>query len=235
MGFLTNLANEGLYCALVDAHYDRVVAAICKRNGLGSLDVVNNLDSITDEEYEGDDLAEESGKATQSTGSTSELRGFSLLLKCAEDAKREREKRINSQLLSKGISVMFGKQDIVRNIAAAVNHFGYETEDDILRIRTQIAANLYLAGLADADKIFEALNKDSVIYAAVNEYVRMYSEAPMDEKLIPIDIANDIDDTVREKLKKLTDWELEYLTRHADSSIPSDKIEDTHKDIMNCY
>lgn len=212
MGFLTNLANEGLYCALVDAHYDRVAADICKRNGLGSLDVTNNLDSITDEEYERDDTEEKPNDVTKPTVVTSELKGFSLLLKCAEDVKRGNEEKINSQISCRAVNIKFSKQDIIKNIAAAVNYFGFENDDDLLLIRTQIAANLYLAGLADADTIFETLNKDSVIYAAVNEHVRMYSGIPMDEKLIPIDIAQNIDEAILEKLKMLADWELEYLT-----------------------
>ena len=235
MGFLSNLANEGLYCALVDAHYDKVAANICKGNGLGSLDVTIDLDSMTDEEYERDDTEEKLNDVTKPTGIIPEFKGVSLLSKCAQDVKREREEKSNPQLSFNGVDVKFGKQDIIRNIAAAVNHFGFETEDDILRIRTRIAANLYLAGFADADTIFEALNKDSVVYATVNEHVRMYRGTPMDEKLIPIDIGKGIDDTVREKLKMLTDWELEYLTEHADASVLSDKIGDACKDITNCY
>lgn len=98
MGFLTNLANEGLYCALVDAHYDRVAADICKRNGLGSLNVINDLDSITDEEYESDGTEEQLDDTLTFDGCASsdepKLFGLDLLMKCAEDAKRERKEEI---------------------------------------------------------------------------------------------------------------------------------------------
>lgn len=98
MGFLTNLASEGLYGALVDAHYDRVAADICKRNGLGSLNVINNLDSITDEEYESDDTKEELDDALTFIGYDSsdepKLSGLDLLMKCAEDAKCESKEEI---------------------------------------------------------------------------------------------------------------------------------------------
>lgn len=98
MGFLSNLANEGLYCALVDAHYDRVAADICKRNGLGSLNVINDLDSITDEEYESEDTEEQLDDALTYSGYVSsdepKLSGLDLLMKCAEDAKYESKEEI---------------------------------------------------------------------------------------------------------------------------------------------
>lgn len=98
MGFLTNLANEGLYCALVDAHYDRVAADICKRNGLGTLNVINDLDSITDEEYESDDTEEQLDDALTfdvcASSDEPKLSGLDLLMKCAEDAKRESKEEI---------------------------------------------------------------------------------------------------------------------------------------------
>ena len=134
------------------------------------------------------------------------------------------------------IESMFDSLDMKRNIAAAVNHFGIGNDGDIDIIRTQIAAVFYIAGLADTDAVFEALNKDSTEYAAVNERVRMYTGEPMDERLIKMDIDKDIDDAVLEKLKLLTDWELEYLTErmgyvHEDDL--SGTITEAHMKIMN--
>ena len=98
MGFLTNLASKGLYGALVDAHYDRVAADICRRNGLGSLNVINDLDSMTDEEYESDDTEEQPDDALTFDGCASsdesKLSGLDLLMKCAEDARRESKEEI---------------------------------------------------------------------------------------------------------------------------------------------
>lgn len=131
---------------------------------------------------------------------------------------------------------MFDALDVKKNIAAAVNHFGIGNEEDINIIRTQTAAILYIAGLADADTVFEALNKDSTAYAAVNERVRMYTGEPMDERLIRMDIDKDTDDAVLEKLGPLTDWELEYLTERinpAGKDNLSGSIIDAHMNIMN--
>lgn len=130
----------------------------------------------------------------------------------------------------------FDALDMKRNIAAAVNHFGIGNVGDIGIIRTQIAAILYIAGLADTDTIFEALNKDSTAYAAVNEHVRMYIGEPMDERLIKMDIDKDTDGAVLRKMRLLTDWELEYLTGHmdcTDGAAMSGKIMETHINIMN--
>lgn len=126
--------------------------------------------------------------------------------------------------------------DVKKNIAAAVNHFGIGNEEDINIIRTQTAAILYISGLAEADTIFEALNKDSTAYAAVNERVRMYTGEPMDERLIRMDIDKDTDGAVLEKLGPLTDWELEYLTERinpAGKDNLSGSIIDAHMNIMN--
>lgn len=130
----------------------------------------------------------------------------------------------------------FDALDVKRNIAAAVNHFGIGNDGDIDIIRTQIAAILYTTGLADTDMIFEALNKDSAAYAIVNEYVRMYTGEPMDEKLIKMDIDKDIDGAVLEKLKLIIDWELEYLTDRmspANEDDLSGNIMEIHANIMN--
>lgn len=131
----------------------------------------------------------------------------------------------------------FDALDVKRNIAAAVNHFGIGNDRDIDIIRTQIAAILYISGLADTDTIFEALNKDSTAYAIVNECVRLYNGEPMDERLIRMDIDKDTGDAVFEKLKLLTDWELEYLTECIgpanEDGLPS-SIKEAHINIMNC-
>lgn len=131
----------------------------------------------------------------------------------------------------------FDALDVKKNIAAAVNHFGIGNDSDIDIIRTQITAILYTAGLADTDTIFEALNKDSTAYAIVNERVRMYTGESMDERLIKMEIDKDTDDAVLEKLKLLTDWELEYLTERmssADKDDFSSSIKEAHINIMNC-
>ena len=131
----------------------------------------------------------------------------------------------------------FDALDVKRNIAAAVNHFGIRNDGDIDIIRTQITAVLYISGLADTDALFEALNKDSTAYAIVNERVRMYSGEPMDERLIKMDIDKDTGDAVLEKLKLLTDWELEYLTEHINPAGENDlpgSIIDAHMNIMSC-
>lgn len=135
------------------------------------------------------------------------------------------------------IESMFDSLDMKRNIAAAVNHFGIGNNGDIDVIRTQIAAILYIAGLADADKVFNALNKDSTAYATVNERVRMYTGEAMDERLIKMDIDKDTGDAVLEKLELLTDWELEYLTERINAAGEDDQtssIIDAHINIMNC-
>ena len=127
--------------------------------------------------------------------------------------------------------------DVKKNIAAAVNYFNNGNDGDIDTIRNQIAAILYISGLAEADTIFEALNKDSTAYAAVNEHVRMYTGGPMDERLIKMDIDKDTGDAVLEKLKLLTDWELEYLTERmgsADKDDFSSSIKEAHINIMKC-
>lgn len=133
--------------------------------------------------------------------------------------------------------MQFNRRDIVMNIAAAVNHFGIGNNGDIDVIRTQIAAILYIAGLADADKVFNALNKDSTAYATVNERVRMYTGEAMDERLIEMDIDKDTGDAVLEKLRLFTDWELEYLTERicpADEDGLPGSIKEAHINIMNC-
>lgn len=130
----------------------------------------------------------------------------------------------------------FDALDVKKNIAAAANHFGIGNVGDIDTLRTQIVAFLYTAGLADADTIFEALNRDSTAYAAVNERVRMYTGEPMDERFIKMDIDQDTGDAVLEKLKLLTDWELEYLTERmssADKDDFSSSIKEAHINIMN--
>ena len=130
----------------------------------------------------------------------------------------------------------FDALDVKRNIAAAVNHFGIGSNGDIGVIRNQIAATLYIAGLVDTDAVFEALNKDSTAYAAVNERVRMYTGEPMDERLIRMGIDKDTDGTALEMLELLTDWELEYLTERispADVDGLPGSIREAHMDIMN--
>lgn len=131
----------------------------------------------------------------------------------------------------------FDALDVKKNIAAAVNHFGIENDGDIDTICTQIVSTLYIAGLADTDTVFEVLNKDSTAYAAVNERVKMYTGEPMDERLIEMDIDQDTGDAVLEKLKLLTDWELEYLTERINAAGEDDQtssIIDAHINIMNC-
>lgn len=130
----------------------------------------------------------------------------------------------------------FDALKIKKNIAAAVNHFGIGNDGDIDIIRTQIAAILYTAGLADTDTIFEALNKDSTAYATVNERVRMYSGEPMDEKPIKMDLDKDIDAAVVEKLRLLMDWELKYLTERMGCSDKDDlpgNIMERYGNVMN--
>ena len=127
--------------------------------------------------------------------------------------------------------------DVKKNIAAAVNHFGIGSDGDIDTIRTQITAILYIAGLADADKVFNALNRDSNTYAIVNERVRVYTGEPMDERLIKMDIDMDTGDAALEKLELLTDWELEYLIERINAAGEDDQtgsIIDAHISIMNC-
>lgn len=130
----------------------------------------------------------------------------------------------------------FDSLDVKKNIAAAVNHFGIGNDGDIDIIRTQIAAILYTAGLADTGMIFEALNKDCTAYAMVNERVRIYTGEPMDERLIKMDIDKNDSDAVWEKLELLTGWELEYLTERIsfanESGLPGNIIE-AHMNIMN--
>lgn len=127
--------------------------------------------------------------------------------------------------------------DVKKNIATAINHFGIGNVGDIDTIRTQIAAILYISRLANTDTIFDALNKDSTAYAAVNERVRMYTREPMDERLIKMDIDQDTGDAVLEKLKLLTDWELGYLTERMspanEDGMPG-SIKEAHINIMNC-
>ena len=218
MGFLANVASGGLYGALVDSHYERISNRICK-----SIDArFKALDDDDVDEKEDIEIEDEDDGII--VGRPEHESAIQMLIRLNDEydpenpnkpVKENRSKNHKVIYYPEVIETKFSKQDILRNIAAAVNHFSFSDSGDIQTARTQIAAILYMSGLADTDTIFEALNKDAVSYAVVNGMVCIYSGKAMDEKIIPMDIEKDIDDTAREKLKMVADWEAEYLSGHS--------------------
>lgn len=240
MGFLANTWNYGWTAGSIITKAEKDADRICSHI---KKTIIPDPDGG---EYDEDDY-EDSGRCQVlfHPDIFANLMGFDLpkeqsrpiVLQEGRPAKRKTAKEPESITFSVApVNGKFDSLDVKKNIAAAVNHFGIGNGGDIDIIRTQIAAILYNAGIADTDTIFEALNKDCTAYATVNERVRMYSGESMDEKIIKMDIDKDIDAAVVEKLKCLTDWELKYLTERMGCSDKDDlpgNILEGYGNIMN--